>query len=108
MRFFCTAYDAGTHFLLRTCVDRLTGDGTHTIASEMTQEHCTTVRPHRIAYRCSRYWMRSLISAGTERVRRRHAACSRGFVLRAWCGAGSMGARKVNSGEGFFADFIRE
>ncbi len=32
---FCTAHDAGTHFLVRTCVDRLAGDGKHTIATEM-------------------------------------------------------------------------
>jgi hypothetical protein len=32
---FCTAHDAGTHFLLRTCVDRLAGDGNHTVADEM-------------------------------------------------------------------------
>jgi hypothetical protein len=37
---FCAAKDAGTHFLLRTCVDRLAGDGTHTIAAEMTEAHC--------------------------------------------------------------------
>lgn len=37
---FCTAHDAGTHFLLRTCVDRLAGDGTYTIATEMAEEHC--------------------------------------------------------------------
>ena len=37
---FCTAQDAGTHFLLRTCVDRLAGDGTHTIAAEMAEERC--------------------------------------------------------------------
>jgi Transposase DNA-binding len=42
---FCTAKDAGTHFLLRTCVDRLAGDGSHTIATEMAEtprkrEHC--------------------------------------------------------------------
>lgn len=29
---FCAARDAGTHFLIRTCVDRLSGDGDHTIA----------------------------------------------------------------------------
>jgi hypothetical protein len=34
---FCTARDAGTHFLLRTCVDRLAGDGDHTIADEMAE-----------------------------------------------------------------------
>lgn len=31
---FCTARTAGTHFLVRTCVDRLAGDGHHTIADE--------------------------------------------------------------------------
>jgi len=34
---FCTAQQIGTHFLVRTCVDRLAGDGTGTIASEMKQ-----------------------------------------------------------------------
>jgi Transposase DNA-binding/Transposase Tn5 dimerisation domain len=34
---FCTAQQAGTHFLLRTCVDRLAGDGDHTIAEEMKE-----------------------------------------------------------------------
>jgi hypothetical protein len=34
---FCAAQKAGTHFLLRTCVDRLAGDGNHTIADEMQQ-----------------------------------------------------------------------
>jgi hypothetical protein len=33
--FFCAAQTAGTHFLVRTCVDRLAGDGRHTIADEM-------------------------------------------------------------------------
>src|ERR1700755_3595836 len=32
---FCTAQQVGTHFLVRTCVDRLAGDGDHTIADEM-------------------------------------------------------------------------
>jgi hypothetical protein len=32
---FCTAHDANTHFLVRTCVDRLAGDGQHTISEEM-------------------------------------------------------------------------
>ena len=27
----------GTHFLVRTCVDRLAGDGEHTIADEMSE-----------------------------------------------------------------------
>ncbi|MBU1699152.1 MAG: IS4 family transposase [Candidatus Eisenbacteria bacterium] len=32
---FCTAQNIGTHFLVRTCVNRLAGDGKHTIADEM-------------------------------------------------------------------------
>jgi len=32
---FCTAQELGTHFLVRSCVDRLAGDGNHTIADEM-------------------------------------------------------------------------
>jgi hypothetical protein len=32
---FCTARDVNTHFLVRTCVDRLAGDGQHTISEEM-------------------------------------------------------------------------
>jgi hypothetical protein len=43
---FCTAQDAQTHFLLRTCVDRLAGDGTHTIAAEMAEVSCKGL--HRI------------------------------------------------------------
>jgi hypothetical protein len=34
---FCTAQEVGTHFLIRTCVDRLAGDGDHTIAEEMDE-----------------------------------------------------------------------
>lgn len=34
---FCTAEALGTHFLVRTCVDRLAGDGKHTIAAEMQE-----------------------------------------------------------------------
>ena len=35
--FFCTANEIGTHFLVRTCVNRLAGDGGHTIADEMAE-----------------------------------------------------------------------
>jgi hypothetical protein len=35
--FFCATREAGTHFLVRTCVDRLAGDGKHTVAAEMKQ-----------------------------------------------------------------------
>ncbi|MDR3409482.1 MAG: IS4 family transposase [Formivibrio sp.] len=34
---FCAAQAVGTHFLVRTCVDRLAGDGKHTIADEMDE-----------------------------------------------------------------------
>jgi Transposase DNA-binding len=32
---FCTAKNIGTHFLVRACVDRLAGEGNHTVADEM-------------------------------------------------------------------------
>lgn len=32
---FCMTQEIGTHFLVRTCVDRLAGDGNHTISDEM-------------------------------------------------------------------------
>lgn len=35
--FFCATREAGTHFLVRTCVDRLAGNGGHTVAAEMKQ-----------------------------------------------------------------------
>jgi hypothetical protein len=34
---FCLADDLGTHFLVRTCVDRLAGEGDHTIAAEINE-----------------------------------------------------------------------
>ena len=34
---FCTAEALGTRFLVRTCVDRLAGDGNHTVATEMKE-----------------------------------------------------------------------
>jgi hypothetical protein len=34
---FCLARELGTHFLVRTCVDRLAGNGDNTIASEMNR-----------------------------------------------------------------------
>jgi hypothetical protein len=35
--FFCAAREVGTHFVVRTCVDRLAGDGGHTVAAEMAE-----------------------------------------------------------------------
>lgn len=46
---FCIAQQTGTHFLLRTCVDRLAGDGDHTIADEMKEERVQGL--HRIQVR---------------------------------------------------------
>lgn len=34
---FCAANELNTHFLVRTCVDRLAGDGKHTISKEMSE-----------------------------------------------------------------------
>ena len=47
--FFCAALDAGTHFLVRTCVDRLAGDGTLTVADAMQQVRLKGI--HRIEVR---------------------------------------------------------
>jgi hypothetical protein len=46
---FCAAQEAGTHFLVRTCVDRLAGDGSGTIADEM--KHAPVQGLHRIEVR---------------------------------------------------------
>lgn len=46
---FCAAQAAGTHFLVRTCVDRLAGDGSHTIADEMHDVRCKGL--HRVQTR---------------------------------------------------------
>jgi hypothetical protein len=48
---FCAAQEAGTLFLIRTCVDRLAGDGDHTIADEM--EEVAVKGLHRIDVRDS-------------------------------------------------------
>ena len=34
---FCLAQELGTHFLVRSCVDRLAGDGTHTLSGAMDE-----------------------------------------------------------------------
>jgi hypothetical protein len=48
---FCATQEAGTHFLIRTCVDRLAGDGDHTIADEI--EEVAVKGLHRIDVRDS-------------------------------------------------------
>lgn len=35
---YCLTQDLGAHFLVRACVDRLAGDGDHTIATEMEEQ----------------------------------------------------------------------
>jgi hypothetical protein len=49
---FCLARQLGTHFLVRTCVDRLAEDGEHTIANEMKQ--ASPPGPHRVHVRDKR------------------------------------------------------
>jgi hypothetical protein len=43
---FCVARELGTHFLVRSCNDRLAGDGGHTIADEMDETRVRGV--HRV------------------------------------------------------------
>jgi hypothetical protein len=40
---FCASEKANTHFLVRTCVNRLAGDGTHTVYDEMSSERVKAV-----------------------------------------------------------------
>ena len=51
---FCTAQDAGTHFLVRTCVDRLAGDGDHTVADEMDEVMVNGLCYPRAAHCCTK------------------------------------------------------
>ena len=46
---FCAAREADTHFLVRTCVDRLTEDGTRTISQEMDKPQSKAL--HRVEVR---------------------------------------------------------
>jgi hypothetical protein len=46
---YCLTQELGTHFVVRTCVDRLAGDGNHTISAEMREadacgQHVVEVR----------------------------------------------------------------
>ena len=49
---FCLARALGTHFLVRTCVDRLAGDGGHTVGEEMKQARVQGL--HRVQMRNKR------------------------------------------------------
>ena len=46
---YCLTQELGAHFLVRTCVDRLAGDGSHTIATEMEDVHVKGL--HHIEFR---------------------------------------------------------
>ena len=46
---FVTAHELGTHFLVRSCVDRRADDGTQTIIAALDQQ--STQGEHRIAVR---------------------------------------------------------
>ena len=46
---FCSAQESGTKFLVRTCVDRLAGDGRHTIAAAM--RHVKVKAIHKVEVR---------------------------------------------------------
>jgi len=35
--FYCATQELGTHFIVRTCVDRLAGNGKHTVSTEMAE-----------------------------------------------------------------------
>jgi len=49
---FCKAQELNTGFLVRTCVDRLAGDGDHTIADEMAEVRVRGL--HRVEFRDAR------------------------------------------------------
>jgi hypothetical protein len=56
---FCTAAELGTHFVVRACVDRLAGDGQHTIADEMHEIEIKGL--HRVKLRDKRGNMREAV-----------------------------------------------
>jgi hypothetical protein len=60
---FCAARGAGTHFLVRTCVDRLAGQGGTTVSRKMERapirgEHAVEVRDDRGHVSTARVWLR--------------------------------------------------
>jgi len=48
---FCLARELGTHFLVRTCVDRLAEDGDTTIAAEMNRSEVRGLHPIQVRNR---------------------------------------------------------
>lgn len=65
---FCVAREAGTHFLVRTCVDRLAEDGTRTISQEMDKPHSKAL--HRVEVRDRRgHCTRATLEVRWRRIR---------------------------------------
>lgn len=65
---FCTAQELGTNFLVRTCVDRLAGNGDHTIADEMAEVRAQGL--HRIEFRDARgEWCEAQLEIRYHRMR---------------------------------------
>jgi hypothetical protein len=65
---FCTAHEAGTHFLVRTCVDRLAGDGDHTVAEEM--EEVPVKGRHRLKVKNNKgEWVEAVLDLRYRRIR---------------------------------------
>ena len=65
---FCTAQELGTNFLVRTCVDRLAGDGDHTIADEMAEVRVQGL--HHIEFRDPRgEWCKAQLEIRYRRIR---------------------------------------
>jgi len=65
---FCVAREAGTHFLVRTCVDRLAEDGTRTISQEMDKPHSKAL--HRVEVRDQRgHCARATLEVRWRRIR---------------------------------------
>lgn len=65
---FCAAQDAGTHFLVRTCVDRLAEDGTRTISQEM--EEASSKVLHRVEVRDRQgHYARATLEIRWRRIR---------------------------------------
>jgi Transposase DNA-binding len=65
---FCTAQEIGTNFLVRTCVNRLAGDGDHTIADEMAEVRVQGL--HHIEFRDPRgQWCKARLEIRYRRIR---------------------------------------
>jgi hypothetical protein len=65
---FCTAQQIGTHFLLRTCVDRLAQDGSCTVSAVMKQVHVKGL--HRVSVKDRKgNWSEAVLEVKYRRLR---------------------------------------